>query len=308
MPVQGDAFVAKSAIVDQGAQVTGHARVLHHAVVRGQVRVLDDALIGHHARVLGGPGPQGVTYVHGTAEIDGHAVIGSGADVAHPRHVLTVTGVGPDARTLTLYRRHPVLDVDGVWRWTHGVHLTGWYGTLDNLYDLADPWPGRLRDELDNAIDLLHCRRGEWEDEEVTNPDRKRWQLRDSDLRRLGKRAAADAARAAGIPLPQPRPKATTQRAPKAVRLATQRERDAAAAAYDPQANDYDLAKDPRCLWGWGPPTAGCIHTRFGHTCFRAFGHPGKCADPMDQPPEYPCERHQRPADWDTTGRAEANR
>lgn len=78
---------------------------------------------------------------------------------------------------------------------------------------------------------------------------------------------------------------------------------DEAAIRYDPAVNDYDLAKDPRCLYGWGPPD--CNHM-FGHGCFRALGHPGKCAEPVSDP--LPCEKRQRPADWDTVGRAEANR
>ena len=66
----------------------------------------------------------------------------------------------------------------------------------------------------------------------------------------------------------------------------------------------YLLAKDPRCLWGWGPPNHDCIH-RHGHMCCREVGHPGRCADDMYGDP---CERVQRPKDWDVKGRAEANR
>jgi hypothetical protein len=78
---------------------------------------------------------------------------------------------------------------------------------------------------------------------------------------------------------------------------------DEAAKRYDPAADDYDLAKDPRCLWGWGPPDCDCV---FGHACFRAFGHPGKCGETQMSP--LPCDRRQRPKDWDATGREEANR
>jgi hypothetical protein len=78
-----------------------------------------------------------------------------------------------------------------------------------------------------------------------------------------------------------------------------QRALDQAAMRYDPTVNDYDIAKDPRCLWGWGPPS--CNH-RFGHACFRALGHPGNCGEPDED-----CPR-RRPRDWDGTGRAEANR
>jgi hypothetical protein len=84
---------------------------------------------------------------------------------------------------------------------------------------------------------------------------------------------------------------------------------DIAARSYDPRPNGYDLAKDPRCLYGWGPPSCNC---RFGHGCFRAFGHRGRCWDAGDAPSEHanplPCETRQRPTDWDTHGRAEANR
>lgn len=79
---------------------------------------------------------------------------------------------------------------------------------------------------------------------------------------------------------------------------------DELAAAYDPgvePGEESDLAFDPRCLWGWGPPE--CRH-RCGHACFRALGHDGLCGEPQEQ---EDCPR-QRPADWDTTGRAEANR
>jgi hypothetical protein len=72
---------------------------------------------------------------------------------------------------------------------------------------------------------------------------------------------------------------------------------DRAAASYDP-GEALDLAADPRCLWGWGPPD--CPHG-FGHACFRALGHDGLCGDDGTG-----CYR-KRPADWDATGRAEAN-
>jgi hypothetical protein len=80
---------------------------------------------------------------------------------------------------------------------------------------------------------------------------------------------------------------------------AAQRDLDRAAGRYDPASHGYDLAKDPRCLFGWGPPDCPCM---FGHACFRALGHPGLCGDP-DEP-----HRRRRPKDWDTVGRAEANR
>lgn len=195
MTVQGEAFVAKSATVDNEVQVTGNAKVVHHAVVRGQVRVLDDAFVGHHARVLAGPGPQGLIYLHGTAQIDGHATIGSGADIARRRHLLTITGVGPLGHALTVYRRHPIKHHDGVWRWSHGCHLAGWYGDLgllghraDDEADLID-WDGTLLDELDAAIALARTRAHQWTEDTVTNADRRRWQLRDSDLRRADVRA-----------------------------------------------------------------------------------------------------------------------
>lgn len=76
-----------------------------------------------------------------------------------------------------------------------------------------------------------------------------------------------------------------------------------AAKFYDPATNDYDITKDPRCLWGWGD--CGCM---FGHACFREFGHEGACWDGGDEPDEPGCEWSTRPADWDERGRAEANR
>lgn len=75
-------------------------------------------------------------------------------------------------------------------------------------------------------------------------------------------------------------------------------------AFYNPAENDYDLAKDPRCLWGWGPPSCGCS---FGHWCFRELGHPGKCDDGVEYN-RLACSKSQRPKDWDARGRAEANR
>lgn len=80
---------------------------------------------------------------------------------------------------------------------------------------------------------------------------------------------------------------------------------DAAIAAYDPSLNNYDLALDPRCLWGWGG--CGCM---FGHACFRPLGHPGKCWDAgrPKRPGDLPCQQRQRPKNWDAKGRAEANR
>lgn len=86
---------------------------------------------------------------------------------------------------------------------------------------------------------------------------------------------------------------------------------DDMARRYDPATNDYDLATDPRCLWGWGPPERGC-DCRSGHACFRAFGHRGKCWDaggPLGPVADrLPCETVQRPKDWDAYGREEANR
>lgn len=66
-------------------------------------------------------------------------------------------------------------------------------------------------------------------------------------------------------------------------------------------APDYDLAKDPRCLWGWGPSP--------GHVCFRPFGHDGMCWDGGDRPRRdgVPHQTSKRPSDWDVKGRAEAN-
>lgn len=72
---------------------------------------------------------------------------------------------------------------------------------------------------------------------------------------------------------------------------------------YDPAVNDYRLADDPRCLFGWGPPRC---HHMFGHACFRPLGHRGRCHDAGD-PPRLPCESAQRPKDWDSRLRQECN-
>jgi hypothetical protein len=74
---------------------------------------------------------------------------------------------------------------------------------------------------------------------------------------------------------------------------------------YDPAANGYDLAKDPRCLYGWGPPQYGCTHM-FGHMCCRELGHPGRCDDTNEYDSRR-CMKAQRPKNWDAHGRAEAN-
>jgi hypothetical protein len=77
---------------------------------------------------------------------------------------------------------------------------------------------------------------------------------------------------------------------------------------YDGKANNYNVALDPRCLFGWGPPDrCSCM---FGHACFRPLGHPGKCWDGGNRPPkgEKACFQRQRPKDWDAKGRAESNR
>lgn len=73
---------------------------------------------------------------------------------------------------------------------------------------------------------------------------------------------------------------------------------------YDPAVNDYRLADDPRCLFGWGPPRCGHY---FGHMCSRPFGHRGRCHDAVD-PPRLPCESVQRPKLWDSKLREECNR
>lgn len=93
--------------------------------------------------------------------------------------------------------------------------------------------------------------------------------------------------------------------------MSGQSERDEEARSYNPAANGYQLSADPRCLWGWGPPERGCTHP-FGHACFRAFGHSGRCWDAGGPLPpvadRFPCDTAQRPKDWDAKGRAEANR
>jgi len=77
-------------------------------------------------------------------------------------------------------------------------------------------------------------------------------------------------------------------------------------AATDRAINDpaYTIADDPRCLYGWGPPTVNCVHT-FGHTCERLFGHPGKCMSSAED--RLPCEAVRRPRNWDIKQRAEYN-
>lgn len=82
-------------------------------------------------------------------------------------------------------------------------------------------------------------------------------------------------------------------------------------AFYNGADNDYDLDKDPRCLWGWGPPSRGCT-CMFGHACFREVGHPGECWDaggPLE-PIKYrrKCDTAQRPKSWDAKLREECNR
>lgn len=75
---------------------------------------------------------------------------------------------------------------------------------------------------------------------------------------------------------------------------------------YDPASNDYDLSKDPRCLWGWGG--CGCY---FGHACFRELGHKGRCWEGGDKPiPKHDlkCASSLRPKNWDERGRAECNK
>jgi hypothetical protein len=64
---------------------------------------------------------------------------------------------------------------------------------------------------------------------------------------------------------------------------------DPAVKFYDAAANGYDLAKDPRCLWGWGGYP--CPHM-FGHFCSRELGHPGRCWDGGDRPrpDDRPCK------------------
>ena len=66
---------------------------------------------------------------------------------------------------------------------------------------------------------------------------------------------------------------------------------------YDPAEHDYDLAQDPRCLWGWEP----AAHYPGGHGCIREYGHAGRCKCDCDV-------RKQRPLGWDERGRADANR
>lgn len=77
---------------------------------------------------------------------------------------------------------------------------------------------------------------------------------------------------------------------------------DRAAMAYDPVPNNFDLVRDPRCLYGWGPPDC---HHMFGHGCFRALGHDGLCSEDVTDP--LPCEQRMRPDDWDSAVRTEAN-
>lgn len=83
------------------------------------------------------------------------------------------------------------------------------------------------------------------------------------------------------------------------------------APGYDPFVYDADgeiadikhLSQDPRCLFGWGPPSCG---HRFGHCCAREFGHRGRCWD-GDETSKDECSQRQRPRNWDTQQRQECN-
>ncbi len=80
---------------------------------------------------------------------------------------------------------------------------------------------------------------------------------------------------------------------------------------YDPFVYDENgeivdtkpLADDPRCLFGWGPPSCNCY---FGHACVREFGHPGKCWDGIETDAPK-CSRRRRPKDWDSAQRLACN-
>lgn len=82
---------------------------------------------------------------------------------------------------------------------------------------------------------------------------------------------------------------------------------DRLAQRYDPEPDHYELSEDPRCLFGWGASQRRGCHHRFGHVCFRAVGHRGRCSDGSD-PPHEPCDYAQRPKNWDTHQREQANR
>lgn len=71
--------------------------------------------------------------------------------------------------------------------------------------------------------------------------------------------------------------------------------------SYSPSVNGYDLAKDPRCLYGWD-----CPRTTFHHVCDRPYRHRGRCMV-KGPPPRFPCESARRPKNWDDKLRAECN-
>lgn len=77
---------------------------------------------------------------------------------------------------------------------------------------------------------------------------------------------------------------------------------DPAVLHYDPKSNGYDIALDPRCLYGWGPPA----QTHLGY-CSRELGHPGLCVDHSLYPGD-PGRTRRRPKNWDTRQREECNR
>lgn len=77
--------------------------------------------------------------------------------------------------------------------------------------------------------------------------------------------------------------------------------------AYDGAAHAYGVAKDPRCLWGWGPPGKKDCYHMFGHMCSRPLGHRGRCRDYPDGAKPDGCETMQRPKNWDSKQRQECN-
>lgn len=84
---------------------------------------------------------------------------------------------------------------------------------------------------------------------------------------------------------------------------------DPAVQCYDPYYQDGDgyqlkpFEHDPRCLFGWGPPS--CDH-RHGHGCVREVGHPGRCWDGIEYDAPK-CSLRQRPKNWDSKLREECN-
>ena len=85
------------------AQVSGDARVYGDARVSGDAQVSGDAWVSGDAQVYGDAWVYGDAHVSGDARVSGDAQVSGDAWVSGDAQILTISNIGSDGGTLTIY-------------------------------------------------------------------------------------------------------------------------------------------------------------------------------------------------------------